>query len=170
MAIIWRDKMSVGNSIIDDQHRYLICLMNTIEIALRNDDDRDILQTAVEQLFEYTEYHFAQEEQIQLKIKYPKAVEHKEEHQKILVDLLAIKKQVDALLKKSSQSETLEVNPTDEISDSELNQLLEDDDTDTNSADLTELTTLMRHWVLDHVLGRDREMCLYLRKLPPTFS
>ena len=35
--IVWREqKMSVGNTMIDADHRYLMCLINTVELALRS--------------------------------------------------------------------------------------------------------------------------------------
>ena len=177
MAIVWRSQMSVGNSIIDDQHRYLICLMNTIEMALRDNKNKDILKTAIDQLFEYTEYHFDQEERIQQRMKYPKAMEHKQEHQRILEDLKSIKHQIDSLLDKeqpSNQQEQIQ-SPDQEISDDELNQLLEEDEPKEvepikGEPDMAELAKLMRLWVIDHVIGRDRDMKPYLSKLPPTFS
>ena len=172
MAIIWRSQMSVGNSIIDDQHRYLICLMNTIEIALRDNKNKDILKTAIDQLFEYTEYHFIQEERIQQKIKFPKAAEHKQEHQRILKDLNSIKQQIDLLLGKDSSvdQDSSQAATDKEISDDELKQLLEEDEANIAELDMAELAKLMRLWVIDHVLGRDRDMKPYLSRLPSSFS
>lgn len=172
MAIIWRSQMSVGNRIIDDQHKYLICLMNTIELALRDNKNKDILKTAIDQLFEYTEYHFDQEERIQQRMKFPKALEHKEEHKKILNDLNSIKQQIDQLLDIDSSKNTdpAQVASEPDISDDELNKLLEDDTPNKTEPDMAELAALMRLWVIDHVLGRDRDMKPYLSKLPPTFS
>ena len=164
--------MSVGNSIIDDQHRYLICLMNTIEIALRDNKNKDILKTAIDQLFEYTEYHFIQEERIQQKIKFPKAAEHKQEHQRILKDLNSIKQQIDKLLGKDSSDDqdSSQAETDKDISDAELNQLLEEDQSNIGELDMAELAKLMRLWVIDHVLGRDRDMKPYLSRLPPSFN
>lgn len=160
--------MSVGNSIIDDQHRYLICLMNTIELALSSDDHRDILKTTLDQLVEYTEYHFKQEEQIQYKMNYQNAYEHKKQHQDIMAELHDIKAQIDTLL--DTKSEDAPAPDSDqEITDDELNALLEDD-TNKDGMDLVELTSLMRRWILEHVLGEDLKMKPYLKKLPPTFS
>ena len=164
--------MSVGNSIIDDQHRYLICLMNTIEIALRDNKNKDILKTAIDQLFEYTEYHFIQEERIQQKIKFPKAAEHKQEHQRILKDLNSIKQQIDKLLGKDSSDDqdSSQAETDKDISDDELKQLLEEDEANIAELDMAELAKLMRLWVIDHVLGRDRDMKPYLSRLPSSFS
>lgn len=168
MAINWRKKMSVGNSIIDDQHRYLICLMNTIELTLNIDQHKDILKTTIDHLVEYTEYHFKQEERIQYKMNFHNAYEHKQQHQNIMAEVRDIKARIDTLITTESSNET----PSDSdqaITDDELDQLLEKEQTK-DELNLVELTTLMRHWVLDHVLKEDLTMRPYLKKLPPTFS
>jgi hemerythrin len=168
MAIVWRKQMSVGNSIIDDQHRYLICLMNTIELALSSDKHRDIFKTAVDQLVEYTEYHFEQEERIQYKVRYPDAYEHKKEHQEIMAEVLGIRNKISTFL--DAEGDNSEQPDADqEIADDELDALLEDDIGE-HQLDLVELTSLMRRWVLDHVLKTDLKMKPYLKKLSPTFN
>ena len=161
--------MSVGNSIIDDQHRYLLCLMNTIELAIRDKDNKDILQMFLDQLFEYTEYHFDHEERLQEKIKFPKAAEHKKEHQRILSDLKSIRSHFDKLLATNEPEDSVDLAAAEEITDEELNSLLEDEQTGEEEKDLAELTALVRHWVIDHVIGDDLKMKPYLSKLPQTF-
>ena len=171
MSIIWRKKMSVGNSIIDDQHRYLLCLMNTIELALRDAANKEILKSAIEQLFEYTAYHFDFEERVQAKMKFPRLMDHKIEHQRILADLKVIKAQLDNLLHSDNFDNAVEEAANKEITDSEINALLEEDlGSEKRVLDLNQLTALVRHWVIDHVLGDDMKMKPFLSKLPSNFS
>ena len=171
MAIVWRKQMSVGNSIIDDQHRYLLCLMNTIELALRDSANKDILKISLEQLFDYTKYHFDFEERVQTKIKFPHLMQHKMEHQRIIADVGKIKDQLDTLVESENFDEAVEEASGKEITDDELNALLEEDlDTDDKQLDINQLTALVRHWVIDHVLKDDLKMKPYLSKLPPNFS
>ena len=164
--------MSVGNMYIDDQHRYLLCLMNTIELALRDSTNKDILKDSIEQLIDYTKYHFDYEERLQAKIKLPKMMEHKMKHQKIMADIDSIKAQLDALMGTEEKfDEAVEDAAGKEISDNELNALLEDDlGSDSKELDLNQLTALVRHWVIDHVLGEDMKMKPYLSKLPKNFN
>jgi hemerythrin len=35
MTIVWHEKMSVGNALIDADHRDLLSLINSVELALR---------------------------------------------------------------------------------------------------------------------------------------
>jgi len=171
MALIWRKQMSVGNTLIDDEHRYLICLINTIELATRTDDAHDILATTLDQLVEYTQIHFDTEEQIQAKIKYPGLEEHKKEHKKIMLDLHDVKKKLDKILSTKRSTNSTAAVPQKDISDSEIEQLLEDDpDTQFDESDLTPLIKLMRRWIIEHVLGSDMKMKPYLAKHHSLFS
>lgn len=44
MSIIWRPQMSVGNEIIDTEHRYLLCLVNTLELSLHTNAEVETVQ------------------------------------------------------------------------------------------------------------------------------
>ncbi len=84
MPILWRNEMSVGNDLIDQDHRYLLCLFNSIELVLSDKGLLDQLPFYFDQLFEYTQFHFEREEKIQLKSGYAGYYEHKQKHQKII--------------------------------------------------------------------------------------
>lgn len=71
MAILWRNKMAIGNAEIDDDHRYLISLINAIEAAVNCGIERKVLSTHLSELFAYTEKHFKREEEIQAQIQFP---------------------------------------------------------------------------------------------------
>ena len=43
MPVVWRDEMSVGNDHIDRDHRYLLCLFNSIELALSHENKDELL-------------------------------------------------------------------------------------------------------------------------------
>ena len=68
MTIIWREQMSVGNTIIDDEHKYLIDQINAVEKALNTEKNHDILVETLAHLVEYTKTHFDHEEHIQKKL------------------------------------------------------------------------------------------------------
>ena len=90
MPIVWRDQMSVGNEHIDQDHKYLICLFNSIELALSNEKKDELLPMFFDQLLEYTKVHFDREERIQLKMQYPGHYEHKQKHQEIVQSLMEV--------------------------------------------------------------------------------
>ncbi len=71
MPILWRPQMSVGNALLDGDHRYLIALINTVELALKSADERGALVTAPDQLVLYTKEHFDRDEKLMRAIRYP---------------------------------------------------------------------------------------------------
>src|SRR5271169_985111 len=116
MAVIWRKEMSVANTLIDEDHRYLMCLANTMELALRTKENRDILELAVDQLLDYTEYHFAREEALQYKIQYPKFDDHRAEHQVIIAKVRELRTELDKALQSGDLAEAGSESPVDPAS------------------------------------------------------
>lgn len=80
MPILWRKEMSVENDLIDQDHRYLLCLFNSIELILSDKGLHDQLPFYFDQLLEYSKFHFDREEKIQLKSNYPGHYKHKQKH------------------------------------------------------------------------------------------
>lgn len=138
MPIQWRKQMSVGNLVLDLDHRYLLSLINLVEYALRHPEESDNLKMALDQLSGYAREHFAREEQLQLRIQYRGYMQHKMAHQALLRRLEDI------------QSEILsEENPEKLMARRE------------------EVAVLLREWLLDHVLREDMKMKPELENLPP---
>ena len=152
MSIIWRKEMSVANEAIDQDHRYLFCLVNTVELALRTEENRDLLDVAVTQLLEYTEYHFTREKALQDKIQYPKRGDHRGEHLRIIEQVKTVQEQIRKALA-PAQPEADADNPAKQV-----------------KLDADQIAGLLREWVLGHVLKRDREMIPWLEQYPSTYS
>lgn len=85
MGLIWTDEMSVGNAKIDNDHKYLISIINTIETALNCEAPVQVLSAYVSQLIDFSHEHFKREEAYQAEIKYPFQESHKNEH-KVLME------------------------------------------------------------------------------------
>ena len=66
MPIFWRPQFRIGQDDIDADHRYLILLINTVELVLRFPDDPRNVDLALIELRRYAEYHFEREERIQI--------------------------------------------------------------------------------------------------------
>lgn len=167
MPVLWQDAMSVGNKIIDDEHKYLICLINSVELALKLEDNEKVMKMLIEQLEEYTHSHFVQEEKIQLKIKYPAYVEHKQEHQRILSQIAELKSKVFESLEKSVAAKA-EADPTG--SKTAFEGLEAPQPVKSQSAVEFEVVELLRSWILEHVLQTDMKMKKYLARLPENFA
>jgi hemerythrin len=93
MLVEWEDRYSVGIELIDDQHKELFNLTNTLyEGCLAGDEAaRSYFMETVHGTVDYVKYHFTAEEKMLEKVKYPNFAEHKKEHEgfvkKILEDV-----------------------------------------------------------------------------------
>ena len=63
MSLKWRQQLSVGNDLIDSDHKHLIDIINRVEDSLRH-MERSGLTDALEDLSRYSRTHFAAEEKI----------------------------------------------------------------------------------------------------------
>jgi len=132
---MWRSQMSVGNDRIDQDHRYLLCLINTIDFALGSGEHQDTLVTALDQLDFYSKDHFAREEKLMLKISYPKYPDQRTAHELLISQLAEIREKILAIK-----------------DDPDLQEIIPD------------ITELLRNWLLDHVLKDDMLMKPYFDK------
>lgn len=82
MGILWTEQLSVGNAIIDADHKELIAMINGAEYMIRKRDSY-----ALSLAFDHIEYwlrtHFANEEMIAQAVNFPFA-KHKLEHENVL--------------------------------------------------------------------------------------
>lgn len=140
MTIIWREAMSVSNALIDTDHRYLLCLINTVELAVRTRQPAEILHTVVGQLREYTTQHFDREERIMLAVRYSRFDHHRGQHLALIREL-----------------------------DEAARPVLEASDGEDRSAASDGLTGLLRHWLVDHILKEDMHLKPILSQYPATF-
>ena len=102
----WKEEYEVGVAEIDEQHQKLIDIANRVYELMRNElalDKYDQIVEILQELKEYTVYHFHFEEGLMQKAKYKKRFSHKLLHQEFLaqveaVDLSAVDENQDAYL------------------------------------------------------------------------
>ncbi|MDR0562595.1 MAG: bacteriohemerythrin [Spirochaetaceae bacterium] len=88
--VVWEERYSVGIQIIDQQHKELLNLTNTLYNACRKGDEaakthfKDVIHSAVE----YVKFHFSTEEQIMERISFPELAPHKKEHEAFVKKVL----------------------------------------------------------------------------------
>jgi len=78
--IAWTDVLDIGLPQLDDQHKKLITLSNSLIQAMAVGKGADVLQLLFEELKGYTAYHFEDEERYMEQIGYPDLDEHKALH------------------------------------------------------------------------------------------
>jgi len=92
MELAWSKKMSIGNEIIDTEHKKILDLVNEVESVIKKKDSALFMQ-ALDMLEKFTRSHFEHEEKIAHAIDFP-FEEHDMEHQYILGEFRAIKDRV----------------------------------------------------------------------------
>ncbi|NLP44928.1 MAG: hemerythrin family protein [Peptococcaceae bacterium] len=81
--LVWKDEYSIGVELIDAQHQRLFEIGNDIYNLLENyllDDKYDKIMVIIQELKDYTKYHFKTEEEYMMQIKYPKFFSQKVAH------------------------------------------------------------------------------------------
>lgn len=96
MLIEWNDDLATGNSEIDDQHRELFRRFNNLLTACNQGKGRGEVSGLLLFLGEYIRSHFAMEETLQLRHRYPEYAAHKEEHEGFIRRLKELECQFNA--------------------------------------------------------------------------
>jgi hemerythrin-like metal-binding protein len=88
---VWKDSLSVGNKEIDDQHKQLLNIGSKFqEFGRKNKRDKSEFLSLMNELKNYTVYHFETEEKIIEKAQYPDLDEHKKIHKNFVSEMMAI--------------------------------------------------------------------------------
>ena len=78
--LAWDDTLSVDVDEIDDDHRILISIVNSLNRAIAEDESPNFVAAILDELVNYTVYHFSHEERLMLQYDYEGYGEHREEH------------------------------------------------------------------------------------------
>ena len=81
--IIWSEKYSVKNILIDNQHKKLIGFINDLHSAMKEGKAKNVLNKLLDDLVTYTKEHFRTEERMMQTAGYTNLYEHKSEHDKL---------------------------------------------------------------------------------------
>jgi len=81
--IQWDERLSVGIPNIDEQHRRILELCNRGFQAISKDMTEPEFKAIIAELRQYAKIHFATEESLMEKYKYPRRDEHHAEHTKL---------------------------------------------------------------------------------------
>ncbi len=79
----WNDKYSTGFENVDEQHKMIFKLANSIT----SQNTQEEIASSVLALYKYTRKHFCDEEYIMEQINYPELKSHQEMHNKLIDDL-----------------------------------------------------------------------------------
>ena len=92
--IQWDAQYEMGITVIDEQHKELIRITGRLSELLTNavegEDIYDEMVEIIEDLTEYTVYHFRYEEELFEKLDYEYRHSHIEEHNKLIAEISAL--------------------------------------------------------------------------------
>lgn len=86
-TIVWKEEYSVGIPSLDDDHKRLIFLLNQFKTAYEYDTSAEFERQALEQLVEYTRFHFTREEDMMEEAGYADIEEHKKQHARMIAQV-----------------------------------------------------------------------------------
>lgn len=78
--IPWNDRYALGVEEIDAQHRKMIGIINKLYSAMDSSSEKEDMNTILNELNDYADYHFTTEEKYFEKFNYDETVEHVKSH------------------------------------------------------------------------------------------
>lgn len=85
--IRWQADMSTGISLIDDDHKILIWLINQLQKATQYKMEESEIESVMQKLLNYTRYHFDREEFLMRNNHYPDYDNHKKLHEEMIASM-----------------------------------------------------------------------------------
>lgn len=89
----WSDTYRTGFRAIDNDHRQLFHLVNTLHAAVQRNDGPAVIGETFRALNDYIKEHFSREEQFMQQADYPDITRHKGEHKLLATQVLNLEKQ-----------------------------------------------------------------------------
>lgn len=86
--ITWSDDLAVGNTFIDNDHKKLIEMVDRLHVVMQDGKGREVMDKVLHNLIKYTQEHFRREEDLMHNMRYPGIIEHKEEHDKLVKQVI----------------------------------------------------------------------------------
>lgn len=82
--ITWDDSYSVKVREIDSQHKKLVKLINHLDESIKAGKGKEIIDSVLNELVEYTAFHFSFEESLFAKYSYPETNSHAKQHNSLI--------------------------------------------------------------------------------------
>jgi hemerythrin len=93
MGSQWRQGLSVGNDLIDADHKYLIEIINLVDHGLQAKNKVELTES-LDNLSRYSKVHFAREELFAQAVAYPQAAQLHESHDALVKGLDQVKLEI----------------------------------------------------------------------------
>ena len=97
MALVsWQSHYSVNIKEIDKQHQQLVNIMNNLHDGMKQGKGKEVLSQVLNELINYTAFHFKTEETLFDKYSYPETTVHKRQHTDLVQQVLEFKENFDS--------------------------------------------------------------------------
>ena len=96
LKVQWSDALNTGNRAIDNQHKYLVDIINDLAGAIETGQTAQSLKKIVNLLQYYTEWHFCKEEGCMDKLKCPAAARNKQAHAQFIETFLGFRRELES--------------------------------------------------------------------------
>ena len=134
--IMWHDKLTIDNGVVDNDHRFLLAIVNEFREKVGHFDSSDEAVKILEKLMRYSQNHFAREEGLQMEVNYEYRDVHHASHHKLI-------KQLEKLIEETQPSSGAYLNET---MGAKIGEFLHD-------------------WLIEHVLKEDLRMKPYVKEM-----
>jgi hemerythrin len=91
----WSEAISVNIREIDEQHKKLIAIIQALYDSIAGGKGQEAWKAVINDLIEYTAYHFRTEEDYFRKYEYPEQKFHTEEHELFTKQVIELKKKFE---------------------------------------------------------------------------
>lgn len=92
---VWEDRFSVHVKEIDDQHKTLVGMLNTLYGAMVANKGREVHKDIIYEMVRYARVHFETEEKYMQRTDYAEYHAHKSEHDQFTAKALDLKERAD---------------------------------------------------------------------------
>ena len=92
----WTPELSVNVKEINNQHKQLVNLINLLHDSMKSGKGKDVMGKVLNDLTDYTVYHFGTEERLFQKYGYIEYPQHKKEHDDLTKQVLDVKSKFEA--------------------------------------------------------------------------
>ena len=92
LLINWQPKYNLGIPIIDEQHRGIVSIINSLYYGMQNKNVKGLMGPIIDMLQNYTKIHFQIEESFFTKSDYPDIKPHLDLHQDLISRLAEIRR------------------------------------------------------------------------------
>lgn len=89
MGLHWKDQLSVGNDVIDADHKNLIEIINEVKRHLKEERQAKVIES-IDSLYHYLQRHSSSEEAIANALHYPHLSRLHECHEELLMTLESV--------------------------------------------------------------------------------